>query len=242
LSVLSRDSEGNVAYSYRVGQTVNYSSSNAGRNVEIVIELNTADWIDVDQLVLWANGEIIETIEVDDELGSSGRALDDKLLLTVVKQFEVDTWLVLEAYGSNNLFPVVAPKEDPPSNISGALEGLVGGIGLDTDAFGSGDGISAPSPLQRATPYGITNPIFLDIDATGRFDALYEGAQLANAPTGPGPAPDSVPGWDCGEAKSGPKKMSQAEYRKTYLHKQVEAGRRYQRDDIRRIFDAMHPH
>ena len=40
-----------------------------------------------------------------------------------MKQFDVDTRLVLEAYGSNSLFLVVAPKEDPPSNISGALEG-----------------------------------------------------------------------------------------------------------------------
>ena len=92
------------------------------------MEVNSADWIDVDTLVLWANGEIIETIQIADELGSSGRALDDKVLRTVVKQFDVDTWLVLEAYVSNSLFPVVAPKEDPPSNISGALEGLVGGI------------------------------------------------------------------------------------------------------------------
>jgi hypothetical protein len=159
-----------------------------------------------------------------------------------VKQFDVDTWLVLEAYGSNSLFPVVTPKEDPPSNISDALEGLVGGIGLDTDAFGSGDGVNAPTPLQRVLPYGITNPIYLDIDANGSFDALYQGARLVDAPTGPGPAPGAVSGWDCGDEKNGVRKMTRGEYRTKVLHKQADAGRRYQRNDIRRIFDAMHPH
>lgn len=242
LSVVTRNDSGDVAYSYRVGQTVNYSSSNAGRNVEILIEVNSADWIDVDRLVLWANGEILETIEVADELGSSGRAIDDKMLVTRVKQFDVDTWIALEAYGNNNLFPIVVPKEDPPSNISDALEGLVGGLGLDPSTFGGGDGISGPAPLQRAIPYALTNPIYLDIDASGQFDALYEGARIGDAPTGPGPAPGSVPGWDCSDEKTGAKTMTRGEYRTQVLHKQADAGRRYQRNDIRRIFDAMHPH
>ncbi|MBT6177837.1 MAG: hypothetical protein HOI23_11375 [Deltaproteobacteria bacterium] len=242
LSVVSRNDAGEVTYAYRVGQTVNYTASNAGRNVEIQIEVNSADWIDVDRLVLWANGEIIETIEIADEVGASGRATDDKMLVTRVKQFDVDTWIALEAYGSNNLFPVVVPKEDPPSNISDALEGLVGGLGLDPSAFGGGDGLSGPNPLQRAIPYALTNPIFLDIDASGRFEALYEGARLADAPPGPGAAPGSIPGWDCGDEKTGVKTMTRGEYRTKVLHKQTDAGRRYQRNDIRRIFDAMHPH
>jgi hypothetical protein len=82
----------------------------------------------------------------------------------------------------------------------------------------------------------------LDIDASGRFEALYEGARLADAPTGPGPAPDNVTGWDCGDEKTGMKTMTRGEYRNKVLHKQADAGRRYQREDIRRIFDAMHPH
>jgi hypothetical protein len=82
----------------------------------------------------------------------------------------------------------------------------------------------------------------LDIDASGRFEALYEGARLADAPAGPGPAPGNVTGWDCGDEKTGAKTMTRGEYRNKVLHKQADAGRRYQREDIRRIFDAMHPH
>ena len=46
------------------------------------MEVNSADWIDVDTLVLWANGEIIETIQIADELGLRA-LLDDKVLRTL---------------------------------------------------------------------------------------------------------------------------------------------------------------
>lgn len=242
LSVRTARADGGGDFLWRVGQTVEYASSNAGREVEILIELSSADWIGIDQILLWGNGEIIETIDVPTGTGTSGRAVDDKTLFTVKKQFAVDTWILAEAYGSSRMFPVVPPKEDPPSNISDALEGIVGGIGLDTDAFGAGNGITSPTPLQRATPYALTNPIYLDIDASGKFDALYEGDRIANAPTGPGPAPAAVPGWECNEEKRFRSELSTPEFRRKYLHKQSDAGRRYKRRDIRRIFDAMHPH
>jgi hypothetical protein len=134
-----------------------------------------------------------------------------KVILNGNYIFDEDVFLIAEAVGSSNMFPVITPKEDPPSNISDALEGVIGGLGV-TEGFGSGDGITGPGFLQAVTPYALTNPIWLDIDANGRLGD-DRAPQLPHRPYGefkrlsglvpPAPAECTNPGGSNGGADDG---------------------------------------
>ena len=102
--------------------------------------------------------------------------------------------LVVVARSDQSLFPIVPPKEEPPTNVGEALGGLASGLGLDVSTLGSGDGTTAPTYTQLVTPYAVTNPIWLDIDGSRRFD-----------PPGnlPGYAPASDPPGGCSRDDSG---------------------------------------
>ena len=207
-----------------VGEMVRYGGSNVNREVRVLIEMRKANWIGVDELVLWANGQVLERIDVS----SAGATWLRELTYT----FEKDTFLVLEALSSQSMFPLLPPKEDPPANISDALDGLVGGLGLDTDEFGSGDGLKSPTPLQLAVPYAVTNPIWLDIDA----DSIFTPPGTSG---GPGAAPDEDPVAVCeGDTKA---RRGEKKFNRRILQKRA-SKRYYERADIRRIFDGLHDH
>ena len=209
---------------WRIGEMVLYGGNNAGREVEVLLEMRKANWIGVDELVVWANGEVLERIDVSDA--------GAQWISTRTYEFDVDTYLVLEALSSQTMFPMMPSNEDPPANVSDALDGLVGGLGLDIGSFGGGDGVSGPSPLQRAVPYAFTNPIWLDTD--GDFIFTPPGNDL-----GPGPAPEPVAGAECGgETKS---RVDEPRFDRRLLRKRA-SPRRYERADIRRIFDGLHDH
>ncbi len=78
------------------------------------------------------------------------------------------------------MFPVLTPKEEPPANADEALGTIASGLGFG-GGFGRGDGLTTPTYVEKVTPYALTNPIWLDIDADGSW------SPPGNAP---GPAAD----------------------------------------------------
>ncbi len=209
-----------------IGDTVHYAQSNAGREVELEILVKSAPWVDVKRIVIYGNGEVIDELGVP-EGEPGGPALDDDVLMVWKHVFDVDTVLVLEAYGDNNLFPVLAPTEEPPTNVSGALAGLLGSL-ADNLSFNRSDGISGPSLVAKVTPYALTNPIWLDIDANGHFDPP------GNTP-GPGPAP-SVPCPNKALRQIPPTAVG------PMIFAPRQGPQRYPRWDIRKVFFAHATH
>ena len=70
-----------------------------------------------------------------------------------------DTWFVVEVEGDTNLFPVAPPITIPPSQIDDALVSIGGPLGFGASEYGDLE----PGPLQRWTPYAITNPIWVNV-------------------------------------------------------------------------------
>jgi hypothetical protein len=62
------------------------------------------------------------------------------------------------AEGDKSLFPYVSPLEEPPLAISDALSSIAGPLGLG----GSNLGNLAPPEVHPATPFAMTNPIWID--------------------------------------------------------------------------------
>ena len=239
ISVLTPNAAGGDDIVWRIGETVDYAAPNTCRSVSILVELFSANWVDIDFVDLYANGRRIRTFEIpegaDDswsekvtemEYQADGCTVDGAELGSLVPlTFAQDTWVVAVARGSQNLFPYVAGAEDPPSNITAALTGILGSSGVDLSSFGgTGDGVTSPEQLQAARPFAMTNPIWLNIDAQGPFD-----------PPGNDPGPGPTPDVDCPDKKSGVHSLFDG-------HKHSRRGRFYERTDIRRILDGAHSH
>jgi hypothetical protein len=224
---------------FRIGETVEYvcnpapsgaCQGNIGREVEVLFHLRSAPWIDVDEIVVWANGEVLERIPISDRKNADGTAADDNDHIkrggpTYV--FDRDVVLVAEAIGNESMFPVVPPKEEPPTNLGKALGGLAGGLGVDVSSFGSGDGVTAPTFIQKVTPYALTNPIWLDIDGDGTW-----------TPPGNDPGPGPAPSANCPTERQRRPSARSAES----LLAAPENGQHYAPQDIRRIFHGHHSH
>lgn len=240
---------------WHAGQLVTYVANNAGLEVDVEFRIQSAPWIDVARIVVFANGveldafytscEHVDTqgsceaeagCEWEPAAGHCQHTGADQptqgnagapMVIPRTYVFEGDTVLVAEVFGNDSLFPIVTPREDPPTAIGSALQGLASGLGAGLDFGGTGDGISAPSAVQAVTPYAILNPIFVDIDADGRF-----------TPPGNPPGVASEAEESCPEPRSMPAKLNIG----ALLFAEPSAGQHHRRWDVRRVFHAVHGH
>jgi hypothetical protein len=66
--------------------------------------------------------------------------------------------------GTQNMFPVISPVEFPPLDATIIINALSAGIDLSSLPIASA---LKPQRLHTATPYAITNPIWIDRDGNG---------------------------------------------------------------------------
>ncbi|MEM6731179.1 MAG: hypothetical protein AAF658_06465, partial [Myxococcota bacterium] len=157
-----------------------------GTQVGVIVRLRSPPWIDVDTVRILVNGEVVRTLEVSDANRTDGNAIDDEWLFPVDVVVTEDTFITAEAEGSTSLFPVVTPFEEPLGGIDAALSAAALAFGLP-DVYGRGDGLRAPSPISEARPYAVTNPIILDVDASGAFRGPGVAPVAPTAPDVPCP-------------------------------------------------------
>ena len=71
---------------------------------------------------------------------------------------------VAEVTGTQSMFPVISPVEFPPLDATVIIGALASGIDLSSLPITSN---LKPQRLHTATPYAITNPIWIDRDNNG---------------------------------------------------------------------------
>ena len=119
------------------------------------IEVSAPDWMDVDELKLWVNGELHSIRPVDRTTEND----QVEILLDV----ESDSWVVAEVAGDTSMFPLYVPVDQPPILLGDAIDAFAGPLG-----FGEGGlGDLAETRMGPALPVAITNPIWLDVDGDG---------------------------------------------------------------------------
>jgi hypothetical protein len=138
---------------HRIGDTVVAQ----GGAVDVAIRVRSPSWARVDHLVLYANSRIVAEQAIP---ASQGADYQTVVHLTLPG----DSWVVAEATGSGNLFPVVSPVEFPPLDATVLIRAL--SIGLDLSALPVTSALK-PKPTHVVTPYAITNPIWIDVDGNG---------------------------------------------------------------------------
>nr|MBA3501958.1 hypothetical protein [Deltaproteobacteria bacterium] len=137
-----------------IGDTV------TGGSVELRIRVRAPQWAKVDTLTIYSNSAVVRTIPIPADQGASFETV-----LTVTPPR--DAWVVAEATGKSNMFPVVSPTELPPLDATVIITALAAGIeGLDLSTLPIASKLQ-PVRLHQSTPYAMTNPIWIDIDGNG---------------------------------------------------------------------------
>jgi hypothetical protein len=140
------------------GQGIGSTIVDSAASIAVEIRVRAPSWAKVDRLKLYLNSVVVHDVAI-----ATGTDFTTTLAVTPT----TDSWVVAEVIGTQNMFPVISPVEFPPLDatiILGALS--AGGNGLDLG------GLPATAKLQPkrthiATPYAITNPIWIDRDGSG---------------------------------------------------------------------------
>ncbi|MEZ4368125.1 MAG: CehA/McbA family metallohydrolase [Kofleriaceae bacterium] len=139
-----------------VGDAMIGDDVEAGPLVDVVVRVRAPSWAPVDRLVLWSNGGVA----LVDEPIPAAMATDYERTFSVT--LSDDAWLVAEASGSANLFPVVTALEVEAINTDAVINAL--GVGFDLSGL---TGALQPPKAFFVTPLAITNPIWVDVDGGG---------------------------------------------------------------------------
>ncbi len=185
LRLRTRNADGTDVVLWPVGSFIRFAQApdpGEGTAVTALVRLRSPSWIRVDTVRLLINGTVVETLEVPDALREDGKPVANEWLFPVELTLFEDSFVTAEAEGSESLFPVITPFQAPRGGIDGALGAVATAFGV-ADPYARGDGLRAPTPVREATPFAVTNPIILDVDASGAF----RGPGVAPLPL---PAPD----------------------------------------------------
>ena len=127
--------------------------------IEVKLKVQAAPWVDVTRVVVRRGGKdqnrapaTLETIAVTAARSSAVR-------LDVTKSYSGvpdDSFIVIEVFGDESMWPVFTPHEIPSLQISDAISVLADAFG-----FGAKFGKYRPNQAQQVTPYAFTNPIFV---------------------------------------------------------------------------------
>lgn len=127
-----------------------------GDTVRLSIRVAAAPWVAVNRVIVYVNGDVFRRIPVEDR-----RDLTERCCATAVElHVPTDAWVVVAAEGDESMFPFVTPLEQPPLAISDALSAIAGPLGLGDDGLGN----LRPAAVHPATPFAMTNPIWIDRD------------------------------------------------------------------------------
>jgi hypothetical protein len=146
------------------------------------IRVESPNFAPVTQVKVFANGEQRLTIDVPED---EAHAFETERMVDV----DVDTWFVVEVVGRQNLFPVVSPLEFLPLDASVVFGALLAGI---DDTLLNPYGNVRPATTFFVTPLAFTNPIWVDTDGDGAFDAPLDDPRKKVPHVHAAPAADDV--------------------------------------------------
>jgi hypothetical protein len=157
------------------------AAGRAGRPLEVLFDVQTASWFGVDRVEFYLNGEMIRLLEPD----MPPSALVDVRGKVTFTAPERDSWVVIIAMGLEDRNLMSPVSLDVPF-------GEIQLSRLASDAFGRIPAINAlfaPTPTvpdwSPVPPYAVTNPIYIDVDGNGRYDAPLPLPDFCSRPCDP---------------------------------------------------------
>jgi len=139
------------------------------------VKVSANSLVSVDRVIVYLNGSAEAGHAWEIPASRTGvTRLDDAWQLPASNS---DLWVVVVAEGDRSLWPVIVPQEQPPIAISDAVGSIAGPLGLGTDSMGD----LQPSRIAPATPFAMTNPIWVDGDGDGMSFGRSEAASQSQA-------------------------------------------------------------
>jgi hypothetical protein len=130
----------------------------ASGQVTVNVHVRAPSWAKVDHVNLYQGngGAMVGSVSVP---AAQGTDFQTQFTITAT----ADTWVVAEATGTQNMFPVNSAVELPPLDASVIIQALGVGFGSDLATLPVA---SACKPIRQhvAHPYALTNPIRIDAD------------------------------------------------------------------------------
>ncbi|HEY5945749.1 MAG TPA: CehA/McbA family metallohydrolase, partial [Kofleriaceae bacterium] len=137
------------------GQGVGSTVVESAAAVAVEIHVRAPSWAKVDHLKVYMNSQVVQDVPI---------TTGTDFTTTVTVMPTTDSWVVAEVTGTQNMFPVISPVEFPPLDATIILGALSAGLDLSSLPITSS---LKPQRIHTATPYAITNPIWIDRDGNG---------------------------------------------------------------------------
>ncbi|MBV72333.1 MAG: hypothetical protein CMH52_13495 [Myxococcales bacterium] len=142
-----------------MGSTV----SSPGGEVTLKIKVQAASWVDVDEGIIWINGQEHSRFPIQLNEG--------RFRYVETIRLPKDSWVVAEVRGDKSMFPVYRPVDLPPVLIADAIASFADVLGFNEAALGD----LQPKLIGQHKPVALTNPIWIDIDGDTDDDgAVFE--------------------------------------------------------------------
>jgi hypothetical protein len=143
------------------------TSTPAGSTRELHLDVLSASWFGVDRVEIYLNGQLRRVLSPD-QPASAIVDVRGKVTFTVPDR---DSWVVIIAMGlddGNLMAPVVLDVPYGEPQLAKIAADAFSRIPVVNELFSA----SATVPdWSRIPPYAVTNPIFIDTDGNGRYDA-----------------------------------------------------------------------
>ncbi len=142
-------------------------SAKTGQKKELDLSVQTPSWFGVDRVEVYLNGHVARIIGND----KGPKVVDDvrgKITLDVPDR---DSWIVIIAMGlddQNQMRPMILDIPYGEVQLSALAAGAFAQVPVINTILKSTPSIPDWSPI---IPFGITNPIYLDVNGNGRYDA-----------------------------------------------------------------------
>ena len=137
-----------------IGSTV----SSPGGEVTLKIKVQAASWVDVDEGIIWINGQEHSRFPIQLNEG--------RFRYVETIRLPKDSWVVAEVRGDKSMFPVYRPVDLPPVLIADAIASFADVLGFNEAALGD----LQPKLIGQHKPVALTNPIWIDIDGDADND------------------------------------------------------------------------
>lgn len=150
----------------------------AGETKKLLLTVGTPSWFGVDRAEVYVNGHIVRVIDGAEE---PGETYD----LRVEVPIEVparDSWVVVTALGlrdANQMHPVILDIPYGEVQLSQLASGAFADVPVVSTLFAAEPSVPDWSAIF---PYAITNPIYLDVDADGKYSAPNGPPPFCSAP------------------------------------------------------------
>jgi hypothetical protein len=168
-------------------------SASPGQALELELDVLTPSWFGVDRVEIYLNGELYRLLTPD----GGPEVIEDVRGKVTFQVPSRDSWVVVIAMGledANLMRPVVLDVPFGEVQLARVAADAFSRVPVVNELF-------SPEPVapdwSRIPPYAVTNPIYVDTDGNGRYDAPLPPPEFCSIPCDPTMADACPSGQTC---------------------------------------------